>query len=205
MSDVVGQVGGKRQVFDLPPQALVVTEHRCEEKRCPTCGKAHQGSFPIEVSAPVQYGRGVKALMGLLSVGHNMPVGGIKSLFADLFGYALNEATIQSANAFYYEQLEEDEALIRSQLTQADVAHFDESGVRTEGKLHWLHVACTTLLTYFYVHTHRGGRALQDQASVWKEFTGWAVHDCWRTPRGRATLPKMVINMPSAGPICYAN
>lgn len=91
LSDVVGQVSSKRQVFDLPPPALVVTQHQCEEKTCPSCSKLHQSSFPLGVSAPVQYGSGVKALVSLLSVGHNMPAGGIKSLFADVFGYSINE------------------------------------------------------------------------------------------------------------------
>ncbi len=191
LSDVAGQVNAKRQVFDLPPQALIVTQHQCEEKVCPSCGQVHQGSFPSEVAAPVQYGRGVKALVSLLSVGHHMPVGGIKSLFADLFGYALNEATagrprIQSANTLYYQQLEEDEALIRSALAEEDLIHADESGVRSEGKLHWLHVACGKLFTYFYMHTHRGGAALEDEASVLAQFSGWVVHDrpatrCWQS------------------------
>lgn len=179
LSDVAAQISSRRQVFDLPPQALIVTEHQCETKVCTTCGQAHQGTFPHDISAPVQYGKGIKALVSLLSVGHNMSVGGIKSLFTDLFGYSLNEATIQSANALYYEQLQEDEALVRNQIIEEDVAHFDESGLRTEGKVHWLHVACSKLFTYFFVHTHRGKQALQDQASVLAHFTGRAVHDCW--------------------------
>ena len=76
LSDVVGQVGSKRQVFDLPPQRLIVTEHQCQKKTCPSCGKLHQSDFPAGVNAPVQYGGRVKALVSLLSVGHNMPVGG---------------------------------------------------------------------------------------------------------------------------------
>jgi transposase len=181
LSAVVGQGGSQRQVFDLPPQALMVTEHQCERKTCPSCGTLYQSSFPVGVNAPVQYGERVKALVSLLSVGHNMPVGGIKSLFADLFGYALNEATIQRANALCYHQLEEDEALIRRRLVQEEVIHADESGVRSAGKLHWLHVACSELFTYFYVHTHRGVAALKDKASVVAQFTGWVVHDCWQS------------------------
>lgn len=179
LSDVAGQVLSKRQVFDLPLPALVVTQHQCEEKTCPSCGKLHQSNFPLAVSAPVQYGSRVKALVSLLSVGHNMPVGGIKSLFTDVFGYSLNEATIQRANAVYYEQLAQEEAIISQQLQQEEVIHADESGVRTEGKLHWLHVASSALFTYFYRHCKRGGEALEDQRSVLSTFKGWVVHDCW--------------------------
>ena len=179
LSQVEGHVIAKRQVFDLPPQALVVTEHQSERKVCTSCGQVHQGTFPEDVSAPVQYGNQVKALVSLLSVGHNMPIGGIKSLFTDLFGYALNEATIQGANTLYYEQLAEEEAIIKDQLAQEKLIHADESGVRVEGKLHWLHVASSALFTYFYRHCKRGREALEDHRSVLSTFSGWVVHDCW--------------------------
>jgi transposase len=179
LSEVEGRVSAKRQVFDLPPQALVVTEHQSERKVCNSCGQVHQGAFPSDVLAPVQYGDRVKALVSLLSVGHNMPVGGIKGLFTDLFGYALNEATIQGANTLYYEELAEEEAIVKDKLQQEKLIHADESGVRTEGKLHWLHVASSLLFTYFYRHSKRGREALEDQKSVLSAFSGWVVHDCW--------------------------
>ena len=179
LSEVSGQLTAKRQVFDLPPQALVVTEHRTECKACPGCGKVHQGVFPEDVSAPVQYGHKVKALVSLLSVGHNMPTGAIKSLFTDLFGYALNESTIQSANACYYERLALEEAIIRDQLGKQALIHVDETGGRVAGQLHWLHVACSSLFTYFFGHNKRGGQALQDPKSVLPGYDGWVVHDCW--------------------------
>ena len=45
----------KRQVFDLPPMCLEVTEHQAELKICCSCGKMNKGIFPDSVLAPVQY------------------------------------------------------------------------------------------------------------------------------------------------------
>ena len=52
----------KRQVFDLPPMTVEVTEHQLIARRCAcgatTCGTALQG-----VSAPVQYGPRITAIV----------------------------------------------------------------------------------------------------------------------------------------------
>ena len=46
----------KRQLFDIPPLHLEVTEHQAELKRCPACGACTKGVFPEGVTHPVQYG-----------------------------------------------------------------------------------------------------------------------------------------------------
>lgn len=169
----------RRQVFDLPPAALQVVEHRVERKTCTCCGQVHTAAFPEQVAASVQYGPGVRALVGLLNVEHGLPVKRISQLFGDLYGHVLNEATVQDAVARLYEDLAPEEAHIHQQLSMASVAHFDESGVRVQGQNHWLHVVADAVYTYYFVHAKRGEQALRSEASVLPYFTGRAIHDCW--------------------------
>src|SRR5208282_6487088 len=68
-----GQCGGaaggslahqKRQEVDLPEtQGLVVTEHRAHACGCACCGAQTQAGFPDSVTAPVQYGPQLTALI----------------------------------------------------------------------------------------------------------------------------------------------
>lgn len=180
LSDVEALPGEeKRQVFDLPPRLLSVTEHRVGVKCCPGCGEVHKGEFPAKVSAPAQYGPRVRALISLLNVEQSLPVGRVSELFCSLTGYALNQNTIVSAVNRMAEDLTEDTELIKQKILAAPVAHADETGARIAGKLHWGHDLVTELYTYFFVHEKRGRKALESSESITDQFIGTLIHDCW--------------------------
>ena len=67
-------------------------------------------------------------------------------------------------------------ATAREQLAAARVAHFDETGGRVAGKLHWIHVACNDTWTLFHPGRKRG-RIAMDAAGVLPDFRGIAIHD----------------------------
>ena len=52
----------RRQVFDLPPIAIRVSEHELASRRC-RCGVSTTADAPAGVNAPVQYGPRIKAIM----------------------------------------------------------------------------------------------------------------------------------------------
>lgn len=166
-----------RQVFDLPEPKLEVTEHQLGQITC--CGVAQCGDYPAGVNAAVQYGPGVRALVTLLSIDHKMPLEQISQLFEDLYGYDLNSGTVLDTLERGYASAAPLEEATRTHLRDADVVHFDETGIRVAGQLYWLHTASTSDHTHLFVHKKRGREALTSAASVLKDFTGTAVHDCW--------------------------
>lgn len=170
-------IGHKRQVFDLPDPRLEITEHQIGVITC--CGQAHLGTFPLDVAAPVQYGHRVKAMVTLLNTDYRVPIDKISTLFKDLYNYQINDNTIIEATKKCYDALHPVELMTKEAVLGSPVANFDETGMRVAGKLQWLHTACNALFCYLFVHPKRGKEALQDEKSVIKDFTGWAVHDCW--------------------------
>ena len=69
-------------------------------------------------------------------------------------------------------------AIIKSKIIEAVTTHADETGIRVEEMLRWLHVATTEMYTYLFVHEKRGRLALQSEQSIPDKLTGWLVHDC---------------------------
>jgi transposase len=168
----------RRQVHDLPPLRVSVTEHRIHACVCPVCQSATRATFPDGVDAPVQYGPQIKALGVYLSCYQLLPFARSCQLLHDLLGVCLSPGTLTTVQKQCAERLAPVEERVQASLRQAAVAHFDETGVRVAGRLHWLHVACTPQMTFYAVHPRRG-RAATDAIGLLPAFGGTAVHDGW--------------------------
>lgn len=168
----------KRQVHDLPPIRLVVTEHRAESKRC-TCGHLNKAKFPEGVNAPAQYGPGVKAAAVYLKHYQFIPYERTCELLADLFGCPMSEGALATILAKSHELAAEPAAKIKTLIERAPVVHFDETGSRVEGKRWWMHSASTAGATHYDVHRKRGGEAI-DEIGILPDFKGRAIHDFWK-------------------------
>jgi transposase len=160
----------------LPPVKLEVTEHRVMAKECPRCGEHNLGSFPEDVPGGASYGAGVKGFLAYVTTWHLLPSGRSCELFADLFHHPSSEGTLQAANATCAAELAETTALIKEAICQAEVGHFDETGLDVAGERHWLHVASTEQLTAYAPHPKRGSTATA-AIGILPNFSGVAVHE----------------------------
>lgn len=177
LEEVAVQGCEKRQVFDLPPVKVEVTEHQAEIKTCPHCHHTTRGEFPAGVRQPVQYGERIKAQMVYFHQQHFVPLERTAQILEDLYEQTVSEGTIVEACHETARQVEPVYQLTKTELTHTkDTGHFDETGGRISGKLWWLHVVCTTLLTYYAVHRKRGSQALE-AIGIFPVFKGKVMHD----------------------------
>ena len=174
----------RRQVFDLPEIRLRVTEHVVERRRC-GCGCVTAAGFPAGVSAPTQYGPGVRALAMYLIARQHLPYQRTAELFRDWLRAPVSTGTLAGYVARGAGDLQGFLDEVHRQIIGAPVAHFDETGARVEGRLRWLFAASTQRLTFYALHDKRGEDGL-DHAGVLPSFTGVAVHDGF-TPYRRYT------------------
>ena len=168
----------RRQVHELPPLRLQVIEHQVEVKCCPDCAEISKGSFPVDVTVPVQYGSGLRGLMVYLMNAQLLPSDRTREVLSEVFGCDISEGTLYNVRTQCFEQLASVEQQIKQSLEAAAVMHCDETGLRVNRKLWWLHVASTAELTYYFVHPKRGREAI-DEMAVLPTFKGISVHDGW--------------------------
>jgi transposase len=166
-----------RQVFDLPPIRLEVTEHRAQIVTC-SCGCRHKASFPSGVSSQVQYGPQIVACAVYLNNQHAIPYERTTEILSDMFGADISEGSLYNFNHRAYECLEQTEQDIVNELLKSPTLHADETGVNINGENHWLHVASNQYLTHYHVHKRRG-KSGTIAGNILNRYTNTVVHDCY--------------------------
>lgn len=167
----------RRQQFDIPPITVRVTEHRLVEREC-GCGQRTCADGPAGVDAPVQYGPRIAAIVVYLYVGQFLSRQRTAVALGELFGTPMSQATVAAMTGRAADGLTEFLGHVRQRISAAQVAGFDETGLRVQSALHWVHCARTDKYTLITCHRRRGRGGIDD-AGVLADFTGVAVHDAW--------------------------
>jgi transposase len=184
----------RRQVHELPPVRLVVTEHQALHVRCSGCAQVSVGTFPMEAPSRAQYGPQVRAVAVYLVEQQLVPLGRVQQLLDDLFGLRLGRGTLVGWIQQAARVVEPVEAAIKAALRQAPVLQSDETGVRRAGQLAWAHVTSTAQLTHYAVHAKRGSDATT-AIGILPAYRGVSVHDGWKPYRAHTHCRHALCNV----------
>jgi transposase len=168
----------RQQVVEVVPARLRVTEHRLAVLRCRACGKTTRGEFAGAIRSGVQYGPGVKARVLYLQQYQLLPYQRTAEAMRDLFGCRLSSGTAANIVRECAAALLETELKIKRGLRRSALIHADETGLRVEGRLHFVHVTSNSRLTHYAAAAGRGRTAIEE-AGVLPRYRGTCVHDAW--------------------------
>jgi transposase len=166
-----------RQVFDIHI-SRTVTEYRADILEDEN-GNRFIAAFPAEITQPTQYGTGVKAHAVYMSQFQLLPYDRIKDYFAEQMNFPLSTGTLFNFNQRAYELLEPFEAMAKQRLSEATLAHADETGMNVGGKRKWLHCFSNERWTLLFPHDKRGSVAM-DECGILPDFNGTLCHDHWK-------------------------
>lgn len=170
------KIKSSRQVFDIPPLKLEVTEYQIEEKKCQCCGHRTRARFPEFATQAVQYGPEIRSVMVYFHHYQLLPYERLAECFYDLFQQQLSEGTLYNTTLKAYEALTDVEERLKDAIIKSKVVHADETNLRYNKASLWLHVACNRYFTHYSIHKKRGKEGI-DAAGILSKIEGTLVHD----------------------------
>lgn len=165
----------RRQVFDIPPVRIKVTEYIQYHYLVPGTNKIIFAEFPFEVKAQTQYGNRIESLLVYWSDYQLIPLNRINKMCKDLFGQSINESTIQRVRQKIGNELTPFIESLKDRLKSSNILHADESGLKKQG---WLHSISSGIDTLYEAHLTRGFEAIVD-IGVLPDYKNILMHDFW--------------------------
>ncbi len=176
-------IARSHQIVDTPEVTATVTQYDEHAVQC-RCGKAHVAEPPAGAgeAGTVTYGLSLQAWVVFLLVMHHVPVERCAQVVEALTGTRPSDGFVHSMIARAAAAVRGVNTLIRALIITARVISADETPIRVgpgpKTRKKYLLVACTNLLTYFFL----GGRSMETfDHFVFPDMSGAViVHDRYR-------------------------
>lgn len=161
---------------ELPPIAVLLSEHRLQRLRCPDCGACTRAELPPAL-AKGAFGPRPEAAIATLSVRNRVSRRDAAELTAELFGAGVSTGTINAIVQRTGATLSEPYESLLDHIRSAPAVNLDETGWRLRGSKRTLWGAFTAQAAVLRIAPDRHQRELQ--ALIGEEFAGIACSDRW--------------------------
>ena len=144
------------QVTDLPEARAETIQHDRHEVEC-ACGRRHVADAPPQAGAPgtVTYGLNLQAWCVFLMVMHHVPVERCADIIASMSGTRPSDGWVHALLERAAKAVAAANKAIRALILLARVICGDETPLRAgpgpKSRKKYLQVACTSLLTYYFL------------------------------------------------------
>jgi hypothetical protein len=148
-----------------------------ETKQCPVCDTFTQERFPEKMTAPFQYGAGIKAYVINLIVCQMLSLNRVQKMLKALIDEKLSEASLLKYVLRLHEVLAAWEASAIDKLLALKALNVDETSLRVDHKNQWIHVYSGEDVTLKILHPGRGLEAIE-AINIIPRYSGKLIHDC---------------------------
>ncbi len=169
------QCPARHQVSELPPVAVVLTEHRCHRLRCPDCKAKTKGELPGEVAGSA-FGPDLQAAVVTMTARNRISRRDMSELARDLFGISVSAGTVDQICQRASQVLAQPHEALLASVLESPALNVDETGWRTSGEGRTLWTATTPEAAIFRVAEDRHRDRLDQLIGG---FSGIVCSDRW--------------------------
>jgi transposase len=158
-ADAPLELRGRHQVAELPPRAVVITEHQSYARRCGCCGRSTTEPIPAAVVGACTGPRLGAALCHLSAFVHGSRRA-VEEVAREVLGCRLSLGTVVNREAEMAAALGGPYERVQRHVREASAKNVDETGWRRAGR--WLWVAATRTAALFRIDRGRNWHGLQN-------------------------------------------
>ncbi len=152
-----------RKVIDFTPPPPIHHEFQQYSCNCPKCKHVQAADLPEGVSAPIQYGDNVHALVSYHSVYQATPYQRLAKMLSDVYSIPLSQGTIFNILNRSAERAMVVYSRIKDNVGNSRVIGSDETGIDVNGAKWWIWIWQTVTDTLIVASQNRGYRTIHEQ------------------------------------------
>jgi transposase len=166
----------RRQVAELPPIAVRVTEHRLHRVCCPECAAVTTAEPPVE--SRWAFGPRLQAAVVTLAVRNRVSRRDASELAGELFGVELSTGSVDAIVQRAGDALAAPHTRLEQEIKRSPVVNIDETGWKTGGNRRMLWGALTRRTAVFRIAA--GRHAAEAQTMLGERYDGIVCSDRYR-------------------------
>src|SRR5665811_14901 len=166
----------RHQVAELPPTAVILSEHRLQRLRCPQCGAVTRAALPAAVP-PGAFGPRLQAAVATLAVRNRVSRRDTTELLRELFGAQLSSGSVEAIVSRASAALEEPYEALLGHVRAAPAVNIDSG--RLAPARRQAHALGGAHGPRRRLPHRRGSPQREAKALLGEEFSGVACSDRW--------------------------
>ena len=161
----------RRQVLEMPPIQVEVTEHRCHRVLCPACSEVTTAELPADVPFGI-LGPRLLALVALLTGRFRMSRRDVEDYFRNVLGAPISLGCVKASEEVVSQSLAAPVEEATGAVQAAPAGNMDETGWRQENEKAALWIFNTPEIAVYRITAAKDGETFQEMLGNFQGILG---------------------------------